>query len=121
MKKVALILTILCTALSVFSQITVKYSDGKKEAYHRGDVIKIIVFVKLNPKSCIDGADKTYIYCAGCQNQSKTSWKETTRNVYSKELIIKISEKAKNKATVTFVRNTDKESFTQQEIFKISN
>jgi len=121
MKKGALILIILFSAFTAFSQITVKYLDGKKESYHRGDVIKMTVVVKLNPKSCLEGADKTYIYCAGCQNQSKSSWKEISKNVYSKDLIIKISDKAKNKSTVTFVRNTDKESFTQQEIFKISN
>lgn len=104
-----------------FAQVTVKYVEGQKTCYHAGDVIKLTITVKLNPNSCREGADKTYIYFAGCRNLSNEQWKTVSKNVYSKDLTVKIADKVKKKATITIVRNTDKESFTEQEIFKINN
>lgn len=106
-------------ATNIFSQIIINYPNEKKQFYHRGDTIHVVVMMKLNPKSCIDGIKKTYIYFSGCEDIIKAQWIKHSNNTFQKDLALKIAEGKNNKAKMTITRNTDKESYFRQEQFNI--
>ena len=118
MRKLILSLFFVLVSANVFSQISVRYSGTKRAFYHHGDTIHIAVMLKLNPKSCLDGMKKTYIYYSGCEDLLKTEWRKSPTNIFQKNIIVKIGGNG-NKAKITITRNTDKDSFFRQETFNI--
>jgi hypothetical protein len=104
---------------NVFSQINVRYAGAKKSLYHRGDTIHIAVVMRLNPKSCLDGMKKTYIYFSGCEDTRKAQWRKLPNSIFQKDMVIRIADNAKNKAKVTVTRSTDKDSYFRQETFNV--
>jgi hypothetical protein len=109
----------LMMSANVFSQINVRYSGAKRSLFHRGDTIHVAVVMRLNPKSCLDGMRKTYIYFSGCEDIRNAQWQKLPGNLFRKEMIIRIAANAKNKARLTITRNTDKDSYFRQETFNV--
>lgn len=105
-------------SVHVFSQISVRYYSAKKSSYHPGDTIRISVLLRLNPKSCLDGMKKTYIYFSGCEDILRTQWMKRPNNIFQKDMILKMNTQAE-KAKMTITRNTDKESYFRQETLMI--
>lgn len=97
-----------------FSQISVRYNGAKKSYYHHGDTVRITVLLRLNPKSCLEGMKKTYIYLSGCEDVLRGQWVKRPNNIFQKDVALKIGIKA-DKAKMTITRNTDKESYFRQE------
>ena len=109
----------LMMSANVFSQINVRYSGAKRSLFHRGDTIHVAVVMRLNPKSCLDGMRKTYMYFSGCEDIRNAQWQKLPGNLFRKEMIIRIAGNAKNKARLTITRNTDKDSYFRQETFNV--
>lgn len=119
MKKWVITLLFVLISANIFAQINVRYSGTKRNIYHRGDTIHIAVLMRLNPKSCLDGMKKTYIYFSGCEDELNSQWKKYPNNIFAKNMIVRINSNAKDKAKVTITRNTDKDSYFRQETFNI--
>jgi hypothetical protein len=117
--KYSLAVLFALVAASGYAQIAVRYPGAKKALYHRGDTLSMVVLLKLNPKSCLDGMKKTYVYYSGCENVRDKGWKQLPSRIFQKEIIIRITDNARDKAKVTITRDTDKESFFRQEVLNI--
>lgn len=118
MKHLLIALFVLVSAPAC-SQISVKYMSAKRAFYHPGDTVRMVVVLKLNPQSCLDGMKKTYVYYSGCEDLYNKPWHQSPNKLFYKELLIKISTRARGKAKVTMTRDTDKDSFFRQESFII--
>lgn len=105
-------------SVNVFSQIGIRYSSAKKSYYHPGDTARITILMRLNPKSCLEGMKKTYIYYSGCEDILNGQWMKRPNYIFQKEVLLRISAK-QNKARMTIVRETDKESLFRQETLTI--
>jgi hypothetical protein len=103
---------------SVFAQISVRYYGAKKSFYHPNDTVRMSVLLRLNPKSCLDGMKKTYLYFSGCEDILRAQWVKRPNNIFQKDVLLKINEKA-GRAKMTVIRNTDKESYFRQETLTI--
>lgn len=102
-----------------FSQIAVRYAYGKRPYYQRGDTVRLIVAMKLNPKSCLDGMRKTYVYFSECEEVTRRPWKASPNGIFVKDMLIRVIGKSKNKAKITITRDTDKESLFRQEVINL--
>jgi hypothetical protein len=118
MQNLLIALFVLVSAPS-FSQIALKYTGAKRAFYHQGDTIGLVLVMKLNPRSCLDGMKKTYIYYSGCEDILQKNWKQLPNRLFQKHILVKISTQGGHKARVTITRDTDKESFFRQEAFNI--
>jgi hypothetical protein len=114
-----LIIFFLLMKISVSSQITVRYVSAKRAFYSRNDTLSIVLVVKIDSRSCLQGMKKTYLYFSGCEDIGFGQWQQFSAGVYRKYMIIHIKGNTKNRAKLTITRNTDKESFFRQEIFNI--
>jgi hypothetical protein len=119
MRRLFVIWLVMLISGNAFSQISIRYLNGKKTCYHYGDTIRIEVMMSLNPKSCLEGMKKSYIYLSGCEDILKSQWMKRANNIYQKNLALKVTGNAKNKAKLTLTRNTDKESYFRQETFNV--
>ena len=121
MKRTNLIFSFLCLLfLSVNAQIRIDYLNTKKEYYNLGDTVKVKIVMKSDPKTCLSGMNQTKIFTAGCETVWEDKWVETAKGLFTKKIYLKLrSTKKENKLTV--MRNTDKDSFLKQEIFKVKN
>jgi hypothetical protein len=117
--KPVLIILFLLIKVSVSSQIAVKYVSAKKAFYNKDDTLSVMVLMKLDSQSCLQGMKKTYIYFSGCEDTGFRQWQQLSTGVYRKDMLIRILGNTKNKAKLTITRNTDKESFFRQEVFNI--
>lgn len=120
MKQSLFLILFLLFSLLCAAQITVKYPSGKQAYYHRGDTVRVIVSMKLNPQSCLDGMKKTNVYFSECEDILNNQWYKSSNNMFVKVLLLRINGRKKDKAKLTVVRDTDKESLFRQETFKIA-
>jgi hypothetical protein len=118
-RRMASLLFFAFLSANVFSQINVRYYGAKKSFYHHGDTIHVAVVMRLNPKSCLDGMRKTYIYFSGCEDIRRAQWKKLPKNLFYKEMTVRVADNAKSKAKMTITRSTDKDSYFRQETFNI--
>lgn len=114
-----LVILFLLIKISVSSQIAVKYVSAKKAFYNQGDTLSVLVLMKLDSQSCLQGMKKTYIYFSGCENLGIGQWQQFSAGFFRKKMLIRITGNEKHKAKITITRNTDKESFFRQEVFNI--
>lgn len=105
--------------VTALSQISVRCMSAKRTSYQRGDTIRVMLVMRLNPQSCLEGMKKTYVYLSGCEELSRFSWRQLPNKIFEKEMVLRISDNARGKAKITVTRDTDKDSFFRQEVFNI--
>lgn len=119
MSRLACLFLFALISANAFGQINVRYVSARKPYYHRGDTIRVAVVMRLNPKSCLDGMRKTYLYFSGCEEVHKAPWRRLPNDLFEKEMTLRIARDTKNKARLTITRNTDKDAYFRQETFNI--
>jgi len=116
-----LILTILFFGAILTSQAQVSYKiiSGEKSVYAPNDEISIQFQLKVDPKSCQDGMEKTRIYPSGMKILNKSEWLELKKGLWQTTVKCLITGNKRGFGQLTVVRKTDKQDLFEQVKFKI--
>jgi len=117
--KWLLVVMLTCYTLTATSQITVRYTDLKKDYYSVGEVIVLKIKMKCAPQTCLSGMKQTKIFVSGLQIEDQTDWQEVSKATFQKQLQLKILPGKKKESKLTILRKVDKESLFHQELFRI--
>jgi hypothetical protein len=122
-KTLILVIIIYLTIISQigFAQIEIKIQSGEKASYQVGDNIGIKVFITSLPQTCAEGMERVKFYQSGIKITSQSTWKELKKGSWMKDVMISIVGNKKGMGLLTITRNSDKESYTKQIKFMLSD
>lgn len=97
-----------------YGQVAITYTNGEKATYAINDMVSLSIEIKVPPETCIDGMNQTKFYQSGISIIEQSEWKELKKGLWQKKVTLRITGNKKEFATLTIMRRTDKQSFSQQ-------
>jgi len=117
--KTLTLLLMLSAFTGLQAQFSVVFPDGKKSAYSLGETVRVRVFLKSLPETCLDGMKQSKVFPSGLKIKNQTAWKQLAKAQFQKDLTLEIISNKKKTAKLTILRKVDKENLFHQETFNI--
>jgi hypothetical protein len=90
-------------------EIDFEIVKGEKEKYEAGDIIVLMVKVKLTHRTCPEGIKKTKFKMNGLKVVGATDWKQTSAMEFERKLKVKVIGTKDGKLIFNAVRTCDKD------------
>ncbi|MCW3804908.1 hypothetical protein [Plebeiibacterium marinum] len=100
--------------------ITLKFefSEGVKDGYVVGDVLKCTLIVIQKGKYCAEGVHKVKLYVKGLNILEKGLWKQTSASEWHRQVCLGLKAKKSGSVQLTAYRKTDKGEVVETAVFK---
>ncbi len=108
----------LCSVSSQ-SQAISKVLSGEKTEYAINDEFTIQFNLKVDPKTCKDGMEKTAIFSSGLKIINQSEWIELQKGLWQITMKCLVTGNRKNLGQLTVMRKTDKQDLFEQVKFNI--